>query len=114
MSRLGRGFAELVQAVTRFQRDSQVGFRLVAALAFGDVQVFKHPVAQAALIKLGNVFVEQLDGGVNLAVEGSFVAQDGIQPVQPLGFGERGVFKELGLPAVQARPRQEAAAIFST
>ncbi len=66
------------------------------------MQVFENLVAEAALIKLGNVFPQQLDGGVNLAMEGGLVAQDGTQPVQPFGFGQRVVFKELGLPAVQA------------
>ena len=99
---LRRRFAELVQAVAGFQRDGKIGIRLVAALALGDVQVFQHPIAQAAGVKLGNVFVQQLDGGVYLAVESGLVAQDGIEPVQPFGFGERVVFKELGLPAVEA------------
>ena len=31
-----------------------------------------------------------------------FVAQDGVQAVQPLVFGERVVLKELGLPAVKS------------
>ena len=66
------------------------------------MQVFEDLIAEAALIKLRNVFAEQFDGGVNLTVEGGFMTQNGAKAVQPVSFGEGIVFKELGLPAVEA------------
>ena len=78
---LGRGFLKLVQAVARFQRDAEVGFWFVAAFPLGDVEVFQYLLAQATGVKLGNVLGEQLDGGINLAVQGRFMAQHFVKPV---------------------------------
>ena len=81
MGGLGRGFAKLIEAIAGFKRDAEVGFRLVAAFPLGDVEVFQYLLAQAAGVKLGHVFGEELDGGINLAVQSRFMAQHFVKPV---------------------------------
>jgi hypothetical protein len=99
---LGGRFAKLTLAIADFHRDSAVVFGVFAAFALGDLRVFQDLLPNAAGVEAGNVFRKHLDGGVDLPLQGGFMAQDGIEAFQPLGFRERGVFKELCLPAVQS------------
>ena len=83
-------------------RHFQVGFEVLAALRLEALGVGEGLAAGTALVELGHVLVEHLDGGVNLAVQVGLMAQDFVQFVQALVLSERAVLEDLGLPAVES------------
>ena len=98
---LGGGLAELVQAVAGFHGDAHVEFTVGKAFALGQLKAVKRFGAGASGIQLGNFACQHFDRGINLPLQGRFMAQDFVELVQTGVFGKRVVFKELGLPAVQ-------------
>ena len=83
----------------------QIHLRLVPntfpALPLREHHVQQHLVAHTPGIKLGHVLVEHLDRRVNLTVQVGLMAQNFVELVEALVFGERVILKELCLPAVE-------------
>ena len=96
------GFAELIQAVAGFHRDAHVKLAVGKAFALGQLKAIERLGTSPPGVKLGNVLCQHSDGGINLPLQGGFMAQHFVELIQTLVFRERSVLKELGLPAVQA------------
>ena len=77
-------------------------FVTVLVLSFGRAGVRQNLISSTLGIELRNVFIQHFDSGVDLPVEGSFVAQGFVQAIESFRFSQGVIFEELRLPAVEA------------
>ena len=78
------GFAELIQAVAGFHRDAHVKLAVGKAFALGQLKAIERLGTGPPGIKLGHFFCQHFDGGIDLSLEGSLMAQDFVELVQPV------------------------------
>jgi len=87
--------------VLHLQIDVHGIFVTVMVLTLGGAGVRQNLITNTLGIELRNVFIQHFDSGVDLPVEGSFVAQGFVQAIESFVFGQGVIFEELCFPAVE-------------